>query len=541
MNKTLKFLLLGLPILFAASCSSDEEIVSSAAPDFSGITAYNISDVQVVDSAKFTYRDLINARIQMLEAQDNGSNDAEVESEIASLRTSLVSVDSIEHAIHDSISAAYGVNGANLGYINVAMKKIKYKTKSANGDDVELSALVAYSGADYNFWPFYTFLYYKPNCMLIGCHATITSNAQAPTNLLDLGTIDFLKTDVGQIVLDGRTNIYSGLEALTVIPDYEGWGDSSNRNHPYLMQEATARQVVDAATQVHSWFTKNCKSMEDDWRTAIIGYSQGASTAMATMKHIEQTSGLSDQLHLGGAVCADGPYDPLATMNFYVKQGKVNLPEALVLIVLGACDYDVDMKHYSASDFFTDKFINTGIVDALRAKNKTSDQLQDQIKEKGVTCFEGNYWRLSDLMRPEIINYFSGKEIDEQYKAKCEALYNSLKRNNLAASGWKPAHHLVLFHAANDPTVPIDNYWSVARTMNNDNFMGIRANYDDVRTADHTDVATQFYLYWDKGLLRGIVDEDHYNDSEYFRKGLWYTEKYTLNCERYSADTLPKE
>ncbi len=531
-------LLCGLALL-VASCTNDEGVTPLGTPDFSGVTAYDASDFVVVDSAKVSIRELITARIRQIEAQDDGANSTSADDEIDALKQSLLRVDSIEHAMTDSLSQLYGTNGVDLSYLALGMKKVRYKTKSADGQDVWLSALVAYSGLDFNCFPFYTFCYYKPNSLLIGCHATITSESQSPTSLMNGTSMDFLYTDVGQIVIDGRTNNVGGFEGLTVIPDYQGWGDTYGQNHPYLMQDATARQVVDAATHTLSWFTENCSSMEDDWRTAIIGFSQGGSTAMATMKHIEQTPGLSDNLRLAGAVCGDGPYSPLATLKRYVSDGKVNMPEALALIIMGACDYDVSMKRYAFADFFTDKFIAIGIEKAIREKNKTSAQLEDLIKANGVTCFEGNYWHLSDIMRPEIIDYFAGRDVEDQYKGKCEALFNALYSNDLSTSGWKPEHRLIVYHATDDPTVPIDNYWSVARVMNNGNFMGIRSNEPDVCGANHTDVGTVFYTGWDKFLLTPLLDEDYSNDAQYWRPGLWRLDREVYNCDFLTPDEIP--
>lgn len=525
--------------LLVASCTNDEGLTPSGNLDFSGVTAYEASDFMVTDSAKVPVRDLINARIRQIEAQDDGANSDAADDEIAALKQSLLRVDSIERAMTDSLSEVYGTNGVDLSYLALGMKKVRYKTKSADGQDVWLSALVAYSGLDFNCFPFYTFCYYKPNCLLIGCHATITSNSQSPTSIMNGGSWDFLCTDVGQIVFDGRTNNIGGFEGLTVVPDYQGWGDTYGQNHPYLIQDVTARQVVDAATQTLSWFTQNCSSMEDDWRTAIIGFSQGGSTAMATMKHIEQTPGLSDNLRLAGAVCGDGPYSPLATLKCYVSEGKVNMPEALAMIIMGACDYDVFMKQYSFSDFFTDKFIATGIEKAIREKNKTSAQLEDLIKAAGVTCFEGNYWHLSDVMRPEIIDYFAGRDVEDQYKGKCEALFRALYTNDLSTSGWTPAHRLIVYHAADDPTVPIDNYWSVARVMNNGNFMGIRSNEPDVQGASHTDVGTVFFTGWDKCLLKPLLQDDCSDEFVEWRPGLWHLDKKTFSCEFFTPDEIP--
>jgi hypothetical protein len=112
-----------------------------------------------------------------------------------------------------------------------------------------------------------------------------------------------------------------------ILPDYEGYGVTRNNAHPYLYQELTARQVVDATRYGISLYKTSSRvdkvrhSFRSNWRSICVGYSQGGSVALATQRFIEQ-NGLTDELHLAGSVCGDGPYDMMATLMYYVKQHK---------------------------------------------------------------------------------------------------------------------------------------------------------------------------------------------------------------------------
>ena len=60
---------------------------------------------------------------------------------------------------------------------------------------------------------------------------------------------------------------------LVIMPDYEGYGITADRAHPYLYQELTARQVVDAVRYGLALYNSyNLPSFEDDWQSVSLGY-----------------------------------------------------------------------------------------------------------------------------------------------------------------------------------------------------------------------------------------------------------------------------
>ena len=81
-------------------------------------------------------------------------------------------------------------------------------------------------------------------------HYTVTANSQCPTSATT-ATADFM-------VL---ASLFEGYEynekapyrsivkrSIVIMPDFEGYGVTSDRVHPYLVQTVTAQQVVDALT-----------------------------------------------------------------------------------------------------------------------------------------------------------------------------------------------------------------------------------------------------------------------------------------------------
>lgn len=277
---------------------------------------------------------------------------------------------------------------------------------------------------------------------------------------------------------------------LVVMPDYEGYGTTKNRAHPYLYQELTARQVADAA-QAAMYAYQNDAGLKNislkfrnDWKTVICGYSQGGSVAMATQRFMEQNH-IDDKFHLVGSICGDGPYDPMATLMYYMKRDKENhkmpMAEVLPLIVKGMLDTNPYMLTHSAGDYFVGKFLDTGIMDWLTSKEMTTGDIEKGFKK----CYEeGKYGReeyyrdifnekgrarLRDIMKPDCYKYF--EDLYNQYKdtyntaagiplptkrGVMEDLHLALASNDVT-DGWKPRHTILLFHSNVDNVVPYAN------------------------------------------------------------------------------------
>ena len=76
---------------------------------------------------------------------------------------------------------------------------------------------------------------------------------------------------------------------LVILPDYEGYGVTRNHAHPYLYQELTARQVVDATRYGISLYKTSSRvdkvrhSFRSNWRSICIGYSQSGTVSTAKM------------------------------------------------------------------------------------------------------------------------------------------------------------------------------------------------------------------------------------------------------------------
>ncbi len=92
---------------------------------------------------------------------------------------------------------------------------LNYLCKTSDGTQKELSELVV--------WP-YRAGDCTPSQLVIGCHSTITSNEQRPTNFSNLPTL-------GEINMLALFSHLFSQNALVIVPDYEGYGSTASYPH----------------------------------------------------------------------------------------------------------------------------------------------------------------------------------------------------------------------------------------------------------------------------------------------------------------------
>jgi hypothetical protein len=366
----------------------------------------------------------------------------------------------------------------------------------------------------------------KPNNLIIGCHVTITSNYECPTEYNRTGGVLSWMTDVGMQIFYTRYDFVRQPCCLVILPDYEGYGVSRNRAHPYLYQELTARQVVDGVRYGLALFKANVDNddganlarFEDNWKSVCVGYSQGGSVALATHRFIEQ-NGLSSELHFAGSVCGDGPYDPIEHLRYYMQDNgetydgtnktehqkeTVSMPIVMPLILKGMCDRNPFMRQHKVSDYLSEKFLRTGVIDFINAKSQgkddqySTDRINTSFKnmrknglEYVYTDENGNpqkgsysaaemqtmlyresndnvHGKLSEMLTQQAFDYFRSLTqgaTTPSGRGVMEDLHRALASNSLV-SGWTPTHRIGFYHSTYDTVVPYANLLSFIRNQN---------------------------------------------------------------------------
>ena len=387
--------------------------------------------------------------------------------------------------------------------------KFNYETVDANGNPLVLSsALIAPREVTQTIGAVY-----------MNCHFTITNNLEAPTSW----TIPWLKQSLGtrfhalltrylavpDYEFEGNSDMPYG---LVIAPDYEGFGVSSDRPQSYLAQELTARHVLDATTKGLELYNKlvaagTAPRLSNNWHSYALGLSQGGAVALAVQRYIEQNN-LNDQFNYSGTLCIEGPYDLVTTLKYYLEDngssygygtdhraGQATMPVVIPMIIQGMLVGDPSLSGYQMSDFLSQKFLDTGIMDWLAAKNKTTDdiaetwynQLRDGFTASNGTSYThedmaslfigkttssllGNsnfvYANLNEVFTPNFYAYLSTAGIFDNVPEVPEAndpqrayklMHRAIAAQDLC-TGWTPQHKIQFWHSRKDMVVPFGNY-----------------------------------------------------------------------------------
>lgn len=392
-----------------------------------------------------------------------------------------------------------------------------YRCKTADGSQKDLSELVV--------WPYYGFFGDgTPNQLVVGCHSTITSDAQRPTNFANMSSA----SEVNMLAL--FANVFSQ-KALVIVPDYEGYGSTVGDPHPYCNRELTAEQVVTGVKAGMKWFESEITKMDKDWSGVAIGYSQGGAVSAGVLRYCQEHNETS--LRLKGAVCGDGPYDPLATLKRYIEMDQLYMPVAPAMLLKGAIDTDPEMAGCAYEDFITEKFMATGIFEMIQNKQKSTDDIQAALLEYSLyngdnggftmkaQTSEGflpytknnlvdgsgkkrdfnlengkgtNYCTVDQCLKAGVIEYFrNGTITGEVPEAKLKALEKSLAKNALTDGNFKPGKGFTFFHSTRDEVVPFCNLESVRSAWGSSNIKALSYNSG---TYLHVGTGTAFFTWY---------------------------------------------
>jgi len=424
--------------------------------------------------------------------------------------------------VSESLTQVYKSSAARFYSFN-------YPSKNAAGEDVILSSmLIAWS-------PSRTSATDSIESLHIYSHYTITADKESLTssdNSQDRLLFGMLVKSSYGIGLDRTCNFIS--RCVVIAPDYQGYGVTRNQSHPYLAQELTAQQVMDGVKYGMKLYQKlvaekQALPFKSDWRTFAYGFSQGGAVTLAVQRYIEQNN-LSDKLHFRGSICADGPYDLIATLRYYMeddgnsydtstdhRKGLCTMPMVIPMIIKGMVETHPDLKNHAVEDYFSQQFLDTGIIDWLDSKELTVDdiskrwyqQLQDGLdangrhysKELMAELFQSpgtnNVWaRLEKVFSPGLYEYLSNPEnfnsVPTEKGDVWQDMHRALADNNVV-TGWEPQHRIQFIHSKGDMVVPFANYLSFLDAHSFGEGELFRLDYS-VTPSDHVEVGTSFFL-----------------------------------------------
>ena len=286
------------------------------------------------------------------------------------------------------------------------------------------------------------------NGIMIGCHYTITSDIEAPSNMLSMESLFAMK---GYAV---------------IMPDYVGYGLSRDKVHPYLHWRSAAKTAVDLLNCMPELLEYYGYSYPID--VVVTGYSQGGAVALGVTRMLEEVDSIwiVRKLYAGA-----GPYDPAGTYLYSMERNEMGIPAAIPLIVMGLSDaYDLEFKQ---EDFFLEPLLSN---------------YEEWVLSREYTVGDINY-----LMGSTVLTELMTEEALDMDSPLADMLYEVLLWNsNVGYDLRSPAYFL---HSIDDEVVPILNTINLQEQMPDES--GKTYDYDHYGSHMEASVPFMQYVYQD--------------------------------------------
>lgn len=286
------------------------------------------------------------------------------------------------------------------------------------------------------------------NGIMIGCHYTITSDIEAPSNMLSMESLFAMK---GYAV---------------IMPDYVGYGLSRDKVHPYLHWRSAAKTAVDLLNCMPELLEYYGYSYPID--VVVTGYSQGGAVALGVTRMLEELDSMwiVRKLYAGA-----GPYDPAGTYLYSMERNEMGIPAAIPLIVMGLSDaYDLE---FELEDFFLEPLLSN---------------YEEWVLSKEYTVGDINY-----LMGSTVMTELMTEEALDMDSPLADMLYEVLLWNsNVGYDLRSPAYFL---HSIDDEVVPKLNTINLQEQMPDES--GKTYDYGNYGTHMEASVPFMKYIYQD--------------------------------------------
>ena len=247
-------------------------------------------------------------------------------------------------------------------------------------------------------------------------NGTNTKHSDAPTEKL---------TDVSYTLVE----TIASLGFIVVIPDYPGFGRSSQIPHPYLIAEPTVRSIVDMFRAVEEAAGTEFPGITVKNEYYLAGYSQGGWATLTLHEALENDYGT--EFNLAGSACGAGSYNMYNLFITMTGTDTYPMPAYLAYII----------HAYSAYDQFTIP-VNQILNDQYAAKLNslfTGTLSTGEINSQLTTSISG-------LFKSDFLSGFASSQA-------YSSIRNALINNSIA--GWKTLKPLLFTHGQSDTSVPV--------------------------------------------------------------------------------------
>ena len=291
----------------------------------------------------------------------------------------------------------------DLAKINIDVHKITYHTKFQN-KSIQASGLV-YLPKVAGKYPVLCFQ-----------NGTNTQHNLAPSENLN-SEMQFMLESV------------ASMGFIVVVPDYIGFGASSNLPHPYLHAQSTTQSILDMLRAMNEFTTEDKIVAKPTKDLFIFGYSQGGWATMLLQKEIEIR--YSSEFHLIASSCAAGPYS-LEYMTQYITS-KTDYPQPYFLAYLFNTYTSMGLVTNPLSDFIQAPYVAEipGLYDGNQSESYINAVLTTNMTE---------------LLTPDYLD-------QDAANPKFSAFNSALIANSIMP--WKISTPTRLYHGGEDDIIPV--------------------------------------------------------------------------------------
>lgn len=228
---------------------------------------------------------------------------------------------------------------------------------------------------------------------------------------------------------------YTGMELfasagyIVLMPDYLGYGSSSEIFHPYYDKEYSALAVIDMITSAKQFLQKEKISFND--KLFLAGYSEGGYVTLAAASEIERDA--SHDLKLTAVAAGAGGYDLTHMLKGVTTDSYYAYPAYLAFVLMAynhTYDWNKPLTYYFKKPY-ADAL--TKYMDGAHGGWTINSHLTTNLS----SLFDTNFY--AHLKKPE------GESILKQ----------ALKNNSIA--GWKTKIPVRLYHGTKDEIIPFVN------------------------------------------------------------------------------------
>lgn len=246
--------------------------------------------------------------------------------------------------------------------------------------------------------------------LLSAQHGTMFKQSDAPSN--------FPATFSG-------FELFGAAGYVAVIPDYIGYGASSDIFHPYYDEEHSVRTVVDML-KAAKYFLQQ-EEIATNGNLFLVGYSEGGYVTLAAQKEIEANP--AHDLELTAVAAGAGGYDLTGFLNTIATTPSYVDPSFLAFIVQS---YNISYDwNRPLSDFFREPYATT--IPTLFDGTRIREEINAGLTNAPASLFSPTFY--ADLQNP----------------AGETALKQALASNSLL--DWVPESPTRLYHGTDDEAV----------------------------------------------------------------------------------------